>query len=297
MKIREALSPGGPVAFPMWAGVTAIAVISGAFVVLFPQRLKISERQREVVLFAFVSLIVGAVGIFVFLRMLSYYTAPWYYLALLALIAVTADAILGVVLVSTRARIASAAAAVLLALIMVVPTRQAVRQRMTDVDLIADDLRVRAQPMDLIVVTPWHFGITFTRYYRGAAPWVSVPMLGPLNFVRYDLVVRAMMLPDQTAPAKPIIERIASVLQSGNTVYVAGGYPKLRDDEIPQVLPPAPWKNNIWDEGAHEKQWDTMVRYFIKQHSTARTEIPINVNRVVSSYERVTLDAYKGWKP
>jgi hypothetical protein len=296
-KVGQALFPGGSVALPVWSAMAALAALGGGVVFFYPRRFSLTEHQRDVTLFAWVSLLVGSVGVFVFLRVLSYYTAPWYYLALLALVAVCTDAILGAIVQRRSLRIARLVVVVVAAIVMVVPSRQAVRQRLTDVDVIADTLRAVTQPRDLVVVSPWHVGVTLTRYYRGAAPWVSVPILGSLSFVRYDSLKKTMMFPDQAYPARLITDRVRDALRNSGRVYFVGIYPELGEGQLPRVLPPAPWPGDRWDEGAHEKEWDTMVRYYLGKHSVTRNRIPISVDRVVSSYERMTVDAYEGWRP
>src|SRR5437899_633264 len=69
-----------------------------------------------------------------------------------------------------------------------VHTWQQAQVRQTNVDLLAASLGERAAKDDLIVVTPWYMGITFERYYRGAAPWKTVPPLESHSFHRYDLI-------------------------------------------------------------------------------------------------------------
>lgn len=295
-KVGEALAASGPAALPVWSTVTLTAVVGSVIVIFLRRQFPLTEHQTDVVYFAGVSLLLGSVGIFVFLRVLSYYTAPWYYLALLALIAVCVDAISGAIVHKRTLRLARLALVVGVALVGLMPTRHSVRQRLTDVDIIADTLRARANATDLVVISPWLLGISFTRYYHGDAPWVSVPSLGSLALSKYGRLRSTMSLPDQTAPARFITDSISTVLRSGGQVFFAGMYPPIREGQVPIVLSPAPWKGEIWNEGAHEKQWDTMVQYFLRMHSS-RNEVPIAVDRVVSPYERVTVDAYRGWKP
>jgi hypothetical protein len=42
---------------------------------------------------------------------------------------------------------------------------------------VARNLEQHAGPHDLIVVNPWTYGVTFNWYYRGIAPWVTVPRI------------------------------------------------------------------------------------------------------------------------
>ena len=76
------------------------------------------------------------------------------------------------------------------------------KYRQTNIDLIAAQLREQAGPNDLILVYPWYCGITFNRYYHGAAPWTTLPALSDPRIHRYDLLKEklAARRPDQAGP-------------------------------------------------------------------------------------------------
>ncbi|HYN81585.1 MAG TPA: hypothetical protein VES88_08795 [Gemmatimonadaceae bacterium] len=97
-RLHETIQPVGAWAPFVWILAFAVAVMVGVRAVRLPDQLGISQRQRDVILFALVSLVVGVVGIFVSLDYLSYFTGPWYYLTLLALAAVCIDAVFGAVI-------------------------------------------------------------------------------------------------------------------------------------------------------------------------------------------------------
>jgi hypothetical protein len=80
-------------------------------------------------------------------------------------------------------------------------------------DLIADVLRERAAPRDLIIVHPWTFGVSFDRQYSGPTPWTTVPPLADHRFHRYDLFKAKMVLEN---PAQPVRDQIATTLRAGN---------------------------------------------------------------------------------
>src|SRR5262249_40029690 len=142
-----------------------------------------------------------------FLRMLSYPTTQWYYLALMGFLAVGIDAAWELVVDnrSTR-RILRLAGCVLLAAYIAFPAWSAAGQRRTTVDLSAAVLEERAAEDDLIVVINWAEGITFQRYFRGTTPWITVPEFPDHTLHRWDLLVRKMEEPD---PLKDVRGRLA----------------------------------------------------------------------------------------
>ena len=49
------------------------------------------------------------------------------------------------------------------------------RVRFTNIDLVAARLNKLVAKEDFVIVTPWYYGISFERYYRGPGDWVTVP--------------------------------------------------------------------------------------------------------------------------
>ncbi|HLE57930.1 MAG TPA: glycosyltransferase family 39 protein [Rhodothermia bacterium] len=296
-KLNESLGPGGPWTLAVWSALLALSVAAGLLAVGFPKRLALSESRREVVLFSLVSLLVGVPGNYLFLKTLSYYTNPWYYLALLALTALCIDALLGALIQTRGVRIARIAGTLLLLTATIIPTRRAVRTRLTDVDLVAARLEAVARPGDLVLVSPWHYGVSFNRYYHGAAAWMTVPPLAFHRFVRYDLLVDNMTMPDQTAPVRPVRERAEEVLRSGHRVFVVGLLLFPVPGHEPPVLPPARPRTKSLPEGDYQNQWLTMVGDFIQRHAAGIAPVSVEADRVVSRYENLSIQVVEGWRP
>jgi hypothetical protein len=292
--VAETLSLGGSWLPAVWVGSLGLAVSVGVGAVRFPKRFKLAEADREVILFSLVALLVGIPGLFVFLRILSYPTNPWYYLSLLAVAAVCMDAIFGA-LSSRRWRIVRLALVVIIATATFRPTQRAVQSRLTNVDLVASQVERIARPGDVILVAPWLYGVSFTRYYHGTAEWTTVPPLELRGFHRYDLLLRLMRLPDQTLPAQFATDRAAKALQSGHRVFVAGELSSPEPGVQPKVLPPAPARAS-WSDGQHEGQWYLMVSQFLTQHSIKESWIPLPPVGAVNPYEDLLLKQVEGWK-
>jgi len=296
-KLSEALQPGGSWIIVVWLVLLAAAV-SGAFLAIIKRdRFRLSELQYQVVIFSVVSLLVGVVGNFLFLKTLSYYTSPWYYLPMLALAAVCIDAILGTLIRGPRARVATVVALLLVAVATLIPTRRAVRTRLTDLDLVAWQLAKAAVSGDLVLVSRWHYGVTFERYYRGAAEWITIPPIESHRFVHYDKLVDQMRLTDQTAPVVPVQEHVARALRDGHRVFVVGQVLVPPAGQRPTVLSPVNVGGKSLPEGAYMDQWTTMVGYFVQHHATNVEAFPIESNRVVSLFESLSVLVVSGWRP
>jgi hypothetical protein len=295
-RLREAVLPQSNFAFHIWMLLTVIAVIAACSMLMAPTAGR-RERQRNMIIFALVTLVVGDIGIFLFLRRLSYYTQPWYYLALLAVTAVCVDALLGAAIRTTSVRLARLAFVLVIATAGFTTSSQMLHERVTDVDLIAARLDAIVQPQDFIIVSPWHFSITFNRYYRGHAPFTTIPPMGRLTFHRYDELRDAMMSLDQVAPVRPINERIATVLQSGHTVYIVGELAKASPTSSPIIFPAAPWPGGVWKSAEFLEQWEEMVDYFLDHHAGVRKQVNVNVRGNISVYERAKLEIVQGWRP
>jgi hypothetical protein len=216
---------------------------------------------------------------------------------MLALAAVCIDAILGTVVRTPRARVATIVAVLLVTVATLVPTRRAVRTRLTDVDIVASHVGQAAERGDLVVVSRWQYGVTFDRYYRGAANWITIPPVESHRFVRYDKLVNQMKMPDQTAPVVPVQVQVARALSDGHRVYVVGQLLIPPTGQQPTVLPAVNSGEKSLPEGAYMNQWSAMVGYFMQRHAIKVESLPIEANRVVSRYENLSVLVVSGWRP
>ncbi|HEV8695265.1 MAG TPA: glycosyltransferase family 39 protein [Lysobacter sp.] len=280
----------------VWLGLLGAALAYGTFSLVSPRRVGLSARQYDVMLFFVVSLVVGVPGSILFLRLLSYHTAPWYYLTLMALASVCVDGILGAGIHGSRLRVLRLAGVVTLAAAAFVPTRQVVRMRMSDADLVAAKIHELARPGDLVVVAPWYYGISFGRYYRGATDWMTVPPL-PLNgFHRYDLLKLEMIRADQTAPARAVMTRAEDALSRGHRVFVAGFLAEPWSGAPVRILTPATSSAQLMSANQYETQWSMMVGEALFRHAMIRRYMPIEADRVINPVENLSLQVLEGWR-
>src|SRR5258708_6576313 len=130
---------------------------------------------------------------------------------------------------------------------------------------VADEVRNRAAPGDLVLVYPWYFGTSFNRYYTGSATWLTLPDLSDHRFHRFDLVKLKMQSP---APIKPVLDQVRQTLESGHRLwFVANTEPLSPGQNDP--LPPAPAPNSPepWSETRYTKSWGRELESFLARNA------------------------------
>ncbi len=117
-----------------------------------------------------------------------------------------------------------AGAALFVMLVTIGPSWNWVRLRHSNVDLVARVLSENAGGRDLVVLSPWFLHPGFQRYYRGAAPWVTVPEMPRDPMTRYDLFEEAMADPQREAR---LYERIRQTGAGGGAIwFVSQSFPE-----------------------------------------------------------------------
>jgi len=294
-KINETLSPAGHAITGVWVALLVAALLIPVILLLFP-RIKLTGEERDRVLYPGVVLAISIPSYYFFLHSLSYLTRPWYYLALVTLAAVSIDTVFGVISRYTIVQTGRIGAALLLVVFTTTTVYTQVRARMTNVDLIANALNRTATNNDLIIVNPWYAGVTFDRYYHGAAKWNTLPPLEDHRFHRYDLVKMQMITQNQTEVVAPVNASIRETLMRDGKVYLVGGLHFLKNGEPPQVLPPAPHPKWGWLDGPYYDAWSTQVAAFIQQHAKNARAIKAPAGQPVADYENLQLFVVEGWR-
>jgi len=238
--------------------------------------------------FAGTALMGALICFLIFLRLAKMPTQVWYFLPLTTFAAVCIDAALA----NWPARWQFwRCAFAILALVCLPGARELITYRQTNMDLVADVLRKRADAHDLIIVHPWTFGVSFDRQYSGPTPWTTVPPLADHRFHRYDLFKAKMILEN---PAQPVCDRIAATLHAGNHVWLIGDVP-LSQTPPPQIEP-AP--NNPWGwlDDPYSDVWGAQIGYFVAIHATEGEVVPIPSSNPVSALENVQVVSVAGWQ-
>jgi hypothetical protein len=279
-----------------------VLLLAGVIVALVMQRTRGGQAQSpeaaaasparvraDLALFCVVSMGFGVVGFMAFLVNLQYLTQAWYYVEMLCLCAISLDGILGASWPALRPwgllRIA------LLAGMMTWSAGSAWEEahtRRSNVDLIAAVLDQKASKGDLIVVQDAWNGITFDRYYRGQARWLTVPPIDSHKVHRNDLILEKLKQPD---PMAPVLREITSTLRGSNSVwivgYMAGVPPKPLSPPAPHTREWLPYLN----------YWSAQVMELLQDHALREGVLDIPVNGPVGFLENLSVLRFSGYKP
>ena len=247
-----------------------------------------TPNRRDLALYCMTSAALGTAGFLVFLFWLRYFTQAWYYVELFCLCAIAFDGFLGATWPALRPcgllRIGF-----MLALMAWTarPGWEEAHTRRTNVDLIAALLEKDASAQDFIVVqTAWE-GITFNRYYHGAAPWVTVPPVNSHLVHRNDLVHEKINQPE---PMAPILRDMTNALANGHNVWVLGNITNVR---------PAPPKLGEASEwlGTCLIYWTAQVSSTLLDHAVTGQVIKIPTGGPVCWLEDLQLSRFTGYQP
>jgi hypothetical protein len=270
------------------------------------------SEQEDRTLFAALTIPCVLVSNGVFLSILSYTPRPWYFLPLLALLASALDTLFAGLARSADgswrrswplrslppARLRVAAVVVLLAA-QAVPLAQSATLRQTNVDRVARQVASAAAPGDLVVVDPWYFGVSFNRYYRGTARWVTLPDLPDHRIHRYDLLKVRMAA---RHPIDDVLAAVAATLRSRHRVWLVGGYKALRPNDdlsflqpLPE-LPPAPHSPDGWHDRPYTLAWSRELTVFLELHAARLEPMAIPAGERANPLEDLPLTVAGGWQ-
>jgi len=276
--------------FP-WLWV-ALAVLAVAAAPLLLRRTSIlTGRKQDVVLFSVAALLTGTTAYVVFLLRLSYPMQPWYFLVLMAMGAASLEGILSTATGSGTLRLLRVALAVAVMAFALPGVWRVAHVRRTNLDLVAAKLASMASKNDLVVVSPWYNGVSFDRYYRGSAEWVTVPPVPVHGIHRYDLMKQAMMSPDAM---RPVLERIRAVLGGEHRVFWVGELTAPSPGQPPPVLAPAPRTPWAWQEHPYIRSWVLQAGSLLQRHARRVVSVPVPVDGPVNGYENLPVLMIEG---
>jgi hypothetical protein len=298
--LRIALAPGGALGVAVVVAAT-VCCAYGAIVALrvlgeartrdarVAQVARRRDPAAEAVLFAATAGIVAVLAQGPFLLSLRFLVQPWYYSTVVVVLAIALDVVLQRTLLPERLRTAGLAALAVLLAVAVVPSATAVAQRQSNLDLVAAYLKQNARPGDLIVVYPWHYGVSFQRYYDGAVPFMTVPDIEGHDHYRYDQLAELMRDPERI---KPGFRRIFQTLQTGGGVWVVGApatelLPQFPVPSVPSDDDPLSWNDNRYSLLA-----GLQLRWVLQQGAAQAFPVPPLTDRPVRDYEDAPLTLY-----
>ena len=295
--VRQVASSGDVVRIPeafrtdaLWSGLEklaeGLASPSSVCLILWPALILLSvfmawrrirsfgastEPSRKTV-YALTVLVLAVPLFWVFLSFLDVAIQVWHYAPLIALLAVCLDVMLvpsdkGIYSLRTASGLS-----MVLAVLLFVQAIPGARLRHTNLDLIASRLNQVASEDDLVIVHPLYYGTSFQRYYRGKAPWLSLPPVADHGVQRPDLWMEQMSRPD---PLHPVFERLQKTLVAGHRVWIVGDVYFPRPDEEVLRLPPAPRGPHGWYAGPYLQSWSIQLGQWIQSHARVQLLTPV----------------------
>ena len=220
-----------------------------------------STADQDLVVFLPIFFWVGTAGFWFYMRFLGVQTAKWYHLPWMALLAITTELGMGLWSRQQRERqwliMRVATVGALLIAIEVVPRLQF---RLTTTDLIARDLSQKVRPGDLVIVTPWYVGITFGRYYQGAAEWTNLPNVDHIDHhLAYQQQKEKVMPWPSPQGIQQELQKIDDTLRAGGRIWWVGPLKLLPPGKPPLILSGAPDPRYGWSESAYLTSWQQIA--------------------------------------
>ncbi len=249
------------------------------------------DFRKDVLIYHLTVLLIGIGAYWVFLHALAYTMQPWYYLALLALIATCIDGLFSS-LPSTAVRVSLCLAAICFCASNFRPVWHDAGLRKTSLDYIATDLPELQRPGNLIIISPWFYAITFQRYYHGPAEYLTIPPMDFIKYQKYEQIIPAMQ---NVHAMDPVLQRIAATLKSGHDVILLGDFEYPDSNTTPpKLLPPAPSAQSGWEDSPYYFSWRDQITFFLKSHTAGWKRIKAPV-KGISGYEHPNVFALWGF--
>ena len=273
-----------------WLGLLALALVAGTISLRSPRE---SHGISSNSLYALISAIAAAAFFLAFIKIARLAPKDWYFLPLLALEAQCAESLLASAGASSPARWIRWLAVPILLGPNVTAAVRSLSMPQTDVDYVAGRVAKLAAPQDRVIVMPWYLGTTFARYYRGPAPWTTVPRLSDFSVQRLDLLKEQMRLENAI---DPILSDIDATLRSGRRVWLVGPIPSIPHIDAPARLAPAPLGPQGWNEGPYVSGWASQVFFVLERDAREfHAVIPLRTGPT-GGMENASLYLAEGWR-
>jgi uncharacterized membrane protein len=290
--LRDALLNAGSVTAWLW--LTAVVAAIGVAIIsqIRPAPGGITRELRDLRLYAAITGLVGSVATLVFFQRLQWPSNIWYFLPMLALAAIAIDRILDFDSASRIGIILRLVLCIACVLSSVTAAFTKVQVRASNLDVIASVLEKHAAKEDLIVIYPFVDAITFSRYFHGPAPFVTIPEIDDLSLHRWDQLVQQARQENAIAP---LITRVNETLRSGHQVWVATTLSLTAPTGSPPPVQPlrdsAPHRIGYFLVG-----WGEQFVANLRNHVERSAPVNVALDQPVSRYERSRLFVFSGWK-
>jgi hypothetical protein len=285
--LAEALNASGPWLVWFWAGLALLAI--GTALIF-----AIRWRAWRMVYFG-AALLAAVLFYGLFLEKFGLQQRSWYFLILLAPAALCMDIILAGP-AAPRLRLGRAALALLLAASSIPAGSAAVQVRQTNADLVAGALREKARPGDLILVSPWYYGVALQRYYTNRFETLPPMDLTAIRIHRYDLMKKQMMAEN---PIGPLLEQARQTLRSGHVFWVVGDF-RFPPPGQPQPLLPPYREDMVMDVAAawYFSSWMFQFSQMVQAHAPSQLQLVLSApgGAPINGLEDMFLLQFSGWK-
>lgn len=288
----EALGGMSKLLHVAWIAVL-LATCALLLATVFSRRRWQSARQTPSLgLFCLLAMSMAGIGGLVFLRFGGTAPVAWHYVPLVAFVGLLIEAAVASSLEAWRpwARLLVCLPLVALSL------PQAwiwAHTRRTDIDVVCQDVRSKAGPNDLILISPFYISPGFSYYYHGSARWNTVPLIpdGPdRRICPYFSMKLIMATPNAITP---VLAEIEKTLSAGNRVWIVGGVLlPSPDTKFPEV-PPAPHPRFGWAISLYIDVWQLQLGHYIMHHAARVHRFPFAES---ASLEQVPLTLVEGWQ-
>ena len=290
--LREAVLNAGSITVWLWITAAVIAIALALVSQIRPASGGTARDQRDLRLYSIVAGLLGSVATLMFFQRLQWPSNIWYFLPMLALAAIAIDRILDFGSASSAGIILRLVLCVACVLSSVTAAFTKVQVRASNLDVIASVLEKHAGKEDLIVIYPFVDGITFSRYYHGAAPFVTIPKIDDLSLHRWDQLVEQARHENAIAP---LLARVNETLRSGHQVWVATTF------SLTAPAGPPPAVHPLRDSAPHRigyflGGWGEQFVANLREHVQQRAPVNVALDQPVSRYERSRLFVFSGWK-
>jgi hypothetical protein len=276
----------------IWIGLAGIGLGAG---LLTQFRSVVGSRfddYRDRAIYALVASLLAFAATMVFFRVVGWGTNIWYYLPMLAVIALSLDTLWDFRSQFSIAPALRAAGALLYIVVTLPSVYEGTMLRMSNLDLIARILQARGAPGDFIFISPYVEGVTFNRHYYGAAKWTTIPQLNYPPYEPSEDILEEYRRPDAIGRVRDSIDQ---TLQAGNKVWIISSWGlRVPTKQPPPVAPlaksdPRPLTHFYW-------RWQDTIAYHLNAHAETASRVEVPCDQPVSVYENSRLGVFSGWK-
>jgi hypothetical protein len=260
-------------------------------------RMETTVSALAVQSFSSITVLVSIIGLVLFTHLVGKPTLEWYFIPVLGLCGIAAEAHLAQMLPPKKSAVLRIVSAMVVYYASIGPVADAAWLRRTNMDILADTVAKEAKSGDFVFVSPFFSGISFAYHYRGVAPWSILPALpreekmvgnGAEN-------IKRMMALDQ--PLSSSFETLERTLKGGGRVWLVGKLLFLPIQKPVPSLPPAPYHPQIgWQSAPYVACWSMQMARHVQLHAAKINKAVIPLRQAVNQYENYQIVVLEGWK-